>query len=39
MTRSISSIRSYSGYPPGLIVRLLVSMLPMLFAPKRNNPV
>lgn len=33
------SIRSYSGYPPGLIVRLLVSMLPMLFAPKRNNPV
>jgi hypothetical protein len=32
-------IPSYAGYPPGMIVRLLGSMLPMLFVPKQKNPI
>ena len=32
------SIPSYAGYPPSLMVRLLGSMLPMLFTLKPKNP-
>jgi hypothetical protein len=35
-----SNIPNYAGYPPGLMVRLIGSMLAMVFAPKqRKNPI